>query len=91
MVVIYHFKNLLVGIVPGCFVVREDADMKLPGECGDAFSVFYGGGQWFFHHDGDAFWCADLYDAEVFGDGIVCEYGVGVGMFDEFGEAGVKK
>jgi len=82
----YHFEELLVGIVPGGLVVNEDADMVLGGEGGDAIGVLYGCCEWFFHHDGDAFWGADLDYAEVFGDGVVGQDGIRVGVADKGGQ-----
>src|ERR1700722_6868216 len=51
---VYHFEDLLVGIVPGRFVIREDLDMVLTCEGGDLIGVFDGSGEWFLDHDGDA-------------------------------------
>ena len=82
-VVVHHFEDLLVGIVPGGLIVDEHVDMILAGEGGDAVGVFHGGGEWFFDHYGDAFGGADGYYAEMFGDGIVGEHRVGMRMGDE--------
>ena len=80
---VYHFEDLLVGIVPGGLVIGEHPDMILARELGDAVGVFDGGGERFLDHDGDTEWCADLYYAEVLGDGVVGEDGIGVSMCDQ--------
>ena len=82
---VYHFKDLLVGIIPGRLIVGEDPDMVLFREGGDAIGVPDGCGEGFLHHDGDAFGGAGLNDTEVFGDGVISEDGVGVGVIYEIG------
>ncbi len=51
---VYHFEDLLVGIVPGGLIIGEDLDMVLAGEGRDLVGVFDGSGEWFLNHDGDA-------------------------------------
>ena len=91
LVCVYHFEDLLVGVVPGGLVVNEDADMILSGEGCDAIGVLHGCCEWFFHHDGDAFGGADLYDAEVFGNSVVGQYRIGMGMADKAGKIVVEE
>lgn len=86
-----HFKDLLVRVVPGRFVVGEHLDMVLFSEGGDAIRVFHGSCEGFLDHDGDAFGGAGLDDAEVFGDRVVCEDSIGVGMVDEIGQTIIEK
>src|SRR5258708_906602 len=90
-IVVYQFVDLLIGIIPGSFVVGEHLDMVLLSQGRDAVCVLNGGSQGFFDHDGNAFWCTDLDYAKVFGDGVVSQYGIGVGVLNEFGQAIVKK
>jgi hypothetical protein len=86
VLLVYHFKDLLVCVVPCRLVVSEDVDVVLFCEGCDAVGVFHGGGERFFYHDGDPFWRAGFDDADVFGDGVVGEDGVWVGMVDEIGQ-----
>jgi len=80
---VHHFEYLLVGIVPGGFVVGEHLDMVLAGEACDAVGVADGGGEWFLDHDGDAEGCAGLYHTKVLGDGVIGEDCVGMSVRNE--------
>ena len=86
-----HLPDILIRIVPCRLIIGEYVDMVLPGEGCDALRIFNRSGERFFDHDGDLFWRAYLDDAEVFGDGIVGQHGIGMGMVDEFGEGWVEK
>ena len=86
-----HLEDLLVGIIPGRFIIGEDVDMILFGQGCDAIGIFDGGCEGFFHHNGDAFRRAGFYDAEVLRDSVVGEDGIGMGMIDKVGEAAIEE
>jgi len=86
-----QLEDLLIGVVPGGFIVDEHLDMILCGESCDAIGVFYCGGERFLYHYRDVFWGANFNNTEVFGDGVIGENGVGMGMADEGGEVGVEE